>query len=128
MQRQFTYKHATITIHRQRNADLLDAELLIGIFMDGADPDNRRAWQRRWHKAAKYADMLVSIDTVNGDPGLPIPSIDAPEDELRAGMEAWLTEDGLYLAWVRAHIAVNAPVGDVDTSPVADPKGTADPT
>lgn len=125
MRRQFTYKDATITLHRQRNADLLDAELLIGVLMEGVDRDNKRAWQRRWHKAAKYADMLASIDAVEGDAGLPIPSLDAPDAELRAGFEAWLEENGLYYAWVIAHAAVNGPVGDRDTAPSVDddPKG-----
>ncbi len=120
MQRRFVYKDATITIHRQTNGDLLDAELLVSVLMDGADRDNRRAWQRQWHKAAKYADMLASIDQVEGDPGLPIPPMDAPESELRAGFEAWLAENGLYYAWVIAHAGVNGPVGDADTAPGVD--------
>ena len=125
MLRTFVYKGATIALHRQRNADLLDAELLVAILMDGVPLDNRRAWSRQWHQAAKYADMLTSIETVEGDAGLPIPSIDAPEDELRAGFAAWLAENGLYQAWVVAHNAVNGPVGDVDTSPAADPNASA---
>lgn len=125
MHRAFTYGHATITLHRQTNADLLDAELLIAILMDGVPLENRRAWSRQWHQSAKYADLLTSIETVEGDAGVPLPSIDAPEDELRAGFKAWLSENGLYQAWVVAHNAVNGPIGDVDTSPAADPNALA---
>lgn len=125
MHRAFKYGNATITLHRQRNSDLLDAELLIGVLMEGVDRENKRAWQRRWHKAAKFADMLASIDAVDGDPGIAIPSLDAPDDELRAGLEAFLAENGLYYAWVVAHAAVNGPIGDADTAPGVDtdPKG-----
>jgi hypothetical protein len=128
MLREFTYKGATITIHRQRNADLLDAEMLITVLMDGVDRSNSRAWTRQWHKAAKYADMLASIDEVNGDPGLLIPQLDAPESALRAGFEAWLNENGLYYAWTVAHAAINAPISDVDTSPQVSPNEQAGPT
>src|SRR5574338_239913 len=119
MQRRFTYRNATITLHRARNADELDAELITSILMDGAEAST----VREWHRARRYADLLVSIDAVDGEAGLPIPSVEAPADELRAGYTAWLNEQGLYGAWKTAYAAVNAPVGDADTSPAADPKG-----
>ena len=122
MQRTFQYQNATITIHRARNADELDAELLTSILMDGAATDGQRAFMTRWHRARRYAEMLVSIDAVDGDPGVLIPGTEAPVDALRTGFEAWLNEGGLYAAWKAANALVNAPVGDVDTSPVADPK------
>lgn len=128
MQRQFQYRDATITIHRQRNADELDAELITSILMEGAGTDGQRAFMTRWHRARRYAELLVSVDAVDGDPGVLIPGADAPVDALRTGFEAWLNESGLYAAWKAAYAQVNAPVGDVDTSPVADPKETADPT
>ena len=56
MQRQFTYRDATITLHRQRNGDLLDAELLVSLLMDGVDRDNRRAWQRIVTGPESYRD------------------------------------------------------------------------
>ena len=69
--------------------------------------------------------MLASIDAVHGDPGIPIPAVDAPEADLRAGFEAWLNENGLYYAWMVAYAAVNGLVGDADTAPGVDtdPKG-----
>lgn len=118
MKRQFAYRDATITLHRTCNADELDAELIASLLMG----DGERAI-RDWHRARRYADMLVSIDSMDGDPGFPLPSVDAPADALRAGFEAWLNEGGLYRAWKAAYALVNAPVGDADTSPVADPKG-----
>lgn len=121
MRRSFDYQGATITIHRARNADELDAELITSILMEGTDAE-QRAWMQRWHRARRYADMLVSVDAVDGDPGVLIPEATAPVDALRAGFEAWLNEGGLYAAWKAAYAVVNAPVGDVDTSPVADPK------
>jgi hypothetical protein len=118
MQRQFTYGNATITLHRSRNADELDSELITSILMgEGERPI------RDWHRARRYADMLVSVDAVEGDAGVLIPAADAPADALRAGFEAWLNEAGLYRAWKAAYAQVNAPVGDADTSPAADPKG-----
>jgi len=125
MQRQFRYGTATITIHRSRNSDELDAELITSLLMDDANPGGQRTFMTRWHRARRYADMLTSIDTVEGDPGLPIPDATAPVDELRAGFEAWLNEGGLYAAWKAASAVVNAPVGEVDTSPAVDPKGQA---
>ena len=121
MQRQFQYKDATITIHRTRNADELDAELITSILVDGRGLSGR-AFMTRWHRARRYAEMLASIDAVDGDPGVLIPQADAPVDALEKGFEAWLQEDGLYAAWKTANALVNAPVGDVDVSPVADPK------
>lgn len=123
MQRTFTYGSATITIHRARNADELDAELITSILMEGSGDEGQRRFMTRWHRAHRYADMLVSIDAVEGDAGVPIPAPDAPVDALRAGFEAWLNEAGLYAAWKAAYAQVNAPVGDVDVSPAADPKG-----
>ena len=121
LQRTFPYKDATITIHRARNADELDAELITSILMEGAATEQRQ-WVTRWHRARRYADMLVSIDAVDGDAGVLIPPPTARVDALRAGFEAWLNEDGLYNAWKAAYALVNAPIGDIDTSPVADPK------
>lgn len=65
---------------------------------------------------------FVAEFAVDGDPGVLIPGTEAPVDALRTGFEAWLNEGGLYAAWKAAYAVVNAPVGDVDTSPVADPK------
>lgn len=122
MQRTFTYGSATITIHRARNADELDAELITSLLTEGETGD-QRAFLYRWHRARRYADMLTSIDTVTGDAGLPIPSLTDTPADLLAGFEAWLSEAGLYAAWKVAYAQVNAPVGDKDVSPVADPKG-----
>jgi len=116
--RKFTYAGAVITIHRARNSDELDAELITSILMDGNDTSSLY----NWHRARRYADLLVSIDSVEGDPGVTVPSKDAPVDALRAGYEAWLNEGGLYNAWKIANAQVNAPVADVDTSPAVDPK------
>jgi hypothetical protein len=120
MQRKFVYGQATITIHRTRNADELDAELITSMLMDEGERP-----VRDWHRTRRYADLLVSIDAVDGDPGVLIPPPDAPVDALRVGYEAWLNEAGLYRAWKAAYAVVNAPIGDVDSSPVADPKDEA---
>lgn len=127
MQREFTYKGATITLHRRRNADLLDAELIVAFLMEGVDTENKRAWQQAWNRAERYAATLVSIDAVNGDPGFPLPPASAPVEALRAGFAAWLAEDGFYKAWLAALATVNAPLGDADTAPGVDddPKGSA---
>lgn len=117
MHRKFTYNGATITLHRTRNADELDAELLTSLLMGDGDRT-----VRDWHRARRYADMLVSVDAVDEPLRALLPPVDAPADALRAGFEAWLNEDGLYRAWKTAYAQVNAPVGDQDTSPAADPK------
>lgn len=118
--RSFTYKQAVITLHRRRTADKLDSELILAQLMSDEDRDNRSRYMRKWHRANTYAVTLASIDAVDGDPGFPIPSPDAPEAELRAGFEAWLADDGFYEAWLVALNAVNAPVGDPDTAPGVD--------
>ena len=103
MQRQFTYRDATITLHRQRNGDLLDAEMLVSLLMDGADRHNRRAWRRQWHKAAKYADMLASIDAAplqpvqqeekEEVPPPPVTTPTKPQPKPAATKEAVMTQD-----------------------------------
>jgi len=120
MQRSFTYNGATITLHRRRNADQLDAELIVALLTNDVDRNNLRGFTRRWHRAKTFAVMLASIDSVEGDPGFPIPSPDDTEADLRAGFDAWLNENGFYDAWLVALNAVNAPVGDPDTAPGVD--------
>ena len=126
--RKFTYRDATITIHRRRMSDRLDTELIVAMLMNETGRDNRGRFVRNYHRANSYAVLLASIDAVDGDAGFPIPPADAPEDELRAGYEAFLNaDDGFYDAWLAALNAVNAPIGDPDTAPGVDddPKGSA---
>lgn len=126
MQRQFTHHGAVITLRRRTNGDLIDAELITNLLMDGADPAQKRAWVRRYLQARNYAATLVSITHVEGDPGFVLPSIDAPEEDIRAAFDAWLADDsGFYTVWNSAMLLVNAPPGDIDTSPAADPKEAA---
>lgn len=116
----FTYHSATITLHRQTNGDEIDSELIISILLDGVPTEPRGVWVKAYHRAARYAAFLVSIDKVDGDAGIPIPDASAPSEEVRAGYEAWLNERGLYSAWMAANAKVNGPVGDADTAPGVD--------
>lgn len=128
MQRSFRYGSAMFTIHRERIADELDAELIVSILMEGVPVEPRAEWIRQYHRASRYADMLVSIDTVEGDAGLPIPAAIAPAEDIRAGFNAWLNARGLYSAWSTARALANAPTADVDTSPAIDPNEPSDLT
>lgn len=120
MQRSFTYKQATITIHRRRTADQLDAQLVIAAITGDTSTFTPRQYMRHWNRAKTYGITLASIDRVEGDAGFPIPAPDATEAELIAGYEAWLNDDGFYDAWLTAMNAVNAPIGDPDTAPGVD--------
>lgn len=117
MKRTFSYGKARITIHRATNADELDSELVASILCNALDDQTNRAY----HRARRFADMLVSIDAVEGDAGLVIPAVEATGAELVEGYQAWLADAGLYRAWKTAAAEANGPVGDVDTSPAADP-------
>lgn len=120
--RSFTHKGAVVTLHRRTNGDLIDAELIVGLLMDGIDPSQKKAWTRRYLHARNYAATLVSITRVEGEMGFTIPSVEASDDEIKAAFEAWVAdESGFYSAWINAMAAVNAPPGDVDTSPQVSP-------
>ena len=40
-----------ITLHRRRNADQLDAELIMALLTNEVDRNNLRGFTRRWHRA-----------------------------------------------------------------------------
>ena len=115
-QQSFDYANGRITVKPPTVRDDLNSEY-VAVQLAGGQGG------RAFNLALNYAKFLTSITVVTGDVGFAIPSIDAPIEELKAGMEAWLDMPGLLDQW-RTAIALAQIHTKAELTPDVDPKAS----
>lgn len=115
MEQTFEYKGARFVMQRARVRHELAAELIIAVLADGAGASLQEAYMRK-----RYAEFLVSIKAVDGEPPFYVPPVTGTEAELRRGFEAWLDDDDIYAVWKAASRQLNGPLTDPALSPDAE--------
>lgn len=84
MERTFIWNGATFRLHEETVASALDMEYVVGVLRQG-----KVASPRLLNHYITYGTFLASAELVEGDPGFPIPSLDADEQALLDGFAAY---------------------------------------
>lgn len=101
MESTFNFNGAKITFSPElTTGDALDVTYLADLLTEG---DKKRG---SYYKYLTFAEFVVSVKHVDGDLGFPLPSPEAPLEELREAYAAWLQTVGFLGVWRAARRSV----------------------
>lgn len=120
METTIAYHDRKITFGTLRMRDELYAEI-VEAYIAKHDDDQTIAG---WYARKRYADLLASVRSVEGDALSFLPPRSATEIEVVAAYQAFLDSEDFYDAWKVAMQSVAAPTSaTVETKPSVEKKG-----
>jgi len=123
---QFVWRGATFTIRRLTVGDEMDAEIIAQRLRTALNLPATDV--RMFYRRDRFATFVVSLDSVSGEVGLPIPRFDMNDTELADTFTQWMDATGWYGLWDEANLRLAVMPNAPELQPGAEKNGFAPQT